>query len=333
MYEEGSDIVTSTIKIGIIGYGNLGHGVEKAIQQNHDLELVAIFTRRSPQTIRSESNLLPISSIDAYKDRIDVMILCGASSKDLPEQGPLYAASFNTVDSFDLHSRIPEYFIAVDKAAKKAGKLSLISIGWDPGLFSLARLLFASVLPEGKSYTFWGKGVSQGHSVAIRRIPGVKQAVQYTVPVPETVEVIRQGAHMELIPRDQHLRICYVVAEDSADTKSIEKTIKEMPGYFADYDTTVHFITEDEFESKHTGMPHGGFVIRSGTTGQAHQQQMEFRLALESNPEFTASVLVAYARAVFRLHQAGEIGARTIFDIPLGYLSPDSPSALRKALL
>jgi diaminopimelate dehydrogenase len=325
--------VNNKIRIGIVGYGNLGRGVEKAMEHNPDLQLKAIFTRRPPEQVQAQGNVVPISDIYAYQGQVDVMILCGGSADDLPEQGPLYAAAFNTVDSFDRHSHIPQYFSAVDTAARQGSNLSLISIGWDPGLFSLARLLFASVLPTGKSYTFWGKGVSQGHSVAIRRIPGVREAVQYTVPVPETVEKIRQGASPELTPREQHLRVCFVVPEVGADLGAIEATIKAMPGYFADYDTTVNFITEDEFAAEHTGMPHGGFVIRTGTTDPSHQQQMEFRLALKSNPEFTASILVAYARAVYKLHRAGERGARTIFDIPLGYLSPEPPAHLRKELL
>jgi len=323
----------SKIRIGIVGYGNLGRGVEQAISQNPDLELVAIFTRRPPDQIEARGNLVSIADIDSYQDKIDVMILCGGSSRDLPRQGPLYAAQFNTVDSFDLHGRIPAYFEEVDAAARSASKLSLISTGWDPGLFSLARLMFQSILPEGKSYTFWGKGVSQGHSVAIRQIPGVRDAVQYTVPVPATVEKIRQGQIPVLTPRQAHQRICYVVAEPGADTGEIEETIKTMPGYFADYDTTVHFITGEEFAASHTGMPHGGFVIRTGKTGGKHKQQTEFRLALESNPQFTGSVLTACARAVYRMHKTGAIGACTIFDLPLGYLSPKSPEDLRKELL
>jgi diaminopimelate dehydrogenase len=325
--------VTHKIRIGIIGYGNLGRGVEKAVGQNPDLELVAIFTRRPPDQIKSDGNLISIRSVEDYRGMIDVMILCGGSSADLPEQGPLYAAKFNTVDSFDLHADIPTYFAKIDTAAKRGGNLSLISTGWDPGLFSLARLLLESILPEGKSYTFWGKGVSQGHSVAIRRIPGVEHAVQYTVPVPDTVDKIRQGASPVLTPREKHLRICYVVAEPNANLSEIETTIKTMPSYFADYDTTVHFITEEEFFAQHTGMPHGGFVIRTGLTGDGHNQQGEFRLALESNPYFTGSVLTAYARAVYRLRQRGATGACTVFDIPLGYLSPRLPAELRKELL
>lgn len=327
--------MSDKIRIGIVGYGNLGRGLEKAIDQTSDLELVAIFTRRPPDQVQSQSKgrLYSVTCIDDYLGKIDVMVLCGGSSTDLPKQGPLYAAKFNTVDSFDLHARIPTYFEDVDRSARSGGNLSLISTGWDPGLFSLARVLFGSILPQGKSYTFWGKGVSQGHSVAIRGLPGVKHAVQYTVPVPETVEKIRQGMNPVLTPRDEHLRICYVVAEPGADLSQIETAIQTMPGYFADYDTTVHFVTEEDFLANHIGMPHGGVVIHSGTTGETHRQQVEFRLELESNPEFTGSVLAAYTRAVYRLHRKGEMGARTVFDIPFGYLSPKSPEELRKELL
>ena len=321
------------IRIGIVGYGNLGRGVEKAVAQSPDLELTAVFTRRPPDQIQSRAQVVPVENSGDYRGKIDVMILCGSSSNDLPEQGPFFAAQFNTVDSFDLHAQIPEYFERVDATAKDSGNLSLISTGWDPGLFSLARVLFSSILPTGKTYTFWGEGVSQGHSVAVRRLPGVKQAVQYTVPVPETVEKIRQGETPVLTPREEHFRICYVVPEPGADRDAIEKAIKTMPGYFADYDTTVHFITEEEFAANHTGMPHGGFVITTGTTGGGYQQQAEFRLKLENNPEFTGSVLAAYARAVYRLHREGKTGACSVLDIPLGYLSPASPAELRKTMI
>lgn len=321
------------IRVGIIGYGNLGRGVEKAIGQNPDFILEAVFTRRPLNQVRAGAPLAPVSEILDYRGRVDVMILCGGSATDLPEQCPLYAAHFNTVDSYDRHAQIPEYFEMVDAAAKSGGNLSLISTGWDPGLFSLARLLFLSVLPDGKDYTFWGKGVSQGHSDAVRRISGVRNAVQYTVPAPETVARVRAGACPELTPREQHLRICYVVAEEGANRQRIEEEIKGMPGYFADYETTVHFITADEFTAEHSGMPHGGFVIRTGKTGDGNKQQLEFSLNLESNPEFTASVLVAYTRAVYRLSQKGETGARTVFDIPFAYLSPHTPADLRKSLL
>ncbi|NMB25998.1 MAG: diaminopimelate dehydrogenase [Firmicutes bacterium] len=325
--------MNNKIRVGIVGYGNLGRGVEKAIAHHSDLELVAIFSRRPPEQVNAQGKVVSVEEIFAYKDQVDVMILCGGSAQDLPEQGPLYAQAFNTVDSFDLHSHIPQYFAAMDAAARQGGNLSVISIGWDPGLFSLARLLFASVLPDGKSYTFWGKGVSQGHSVAIRQVPGVRQAVQYTVPVPETVEQIRLGATPTLTPREQHHRICFVVPEVGADLDTVENSIKTIPGYFADYDTTVHFITEEQFAAEHTGMPHGGFVIRTGATDPIHKQQMEFRLDLDSNPEFTASILVAYARATYRLHKAGDRGARTIFDVPIGSLSPVPLAELRKELL
>jgi diaminopimelate dehydrogenase len=325
--------VRDTIRIGIAGYGNLGRGVEKAIAQSPDLELAAVFTRRRPDQIESEAPVVPVEESGDYRDKIDVMILCGSSANDLPAQGPMFASQFNTVDSFDLHARIPEYFETIDAAARKGSNLSLISTGWDPGLFSMARVLFGSILPMGKTYTFWGRGVSQGHSVAVRRLPGVKQAVQYTVPVPETVERIQQGETPVLTPREQHMRICYVVPEPEADRGAIETAIKTMPGYFADYDTTVHFITEEEFAADHTGMPHGGFVISTGITGGGTKQQAEFRLRLENNPEFTGSVLAAYARAVYRLHREGKTGACTVLDVPLGYLSPDSPPELRKRLL
>jgi len=321
-----------SIRIGLVCSGNLGRGVEKAVAQSPDLELAAVFTRR-PGQIQSSAPVVPVEECGDYRDKIDVMILCGSSSNDLPEQGPLFAGQFNTVDSFDLHARIPEYFQRVDAAAEGGGNLSLISSGWDPGLFSLARVLFSSILPGAKTYTFWGKGVSQGHSVAVRRLPGVRQAVQYTVPVPETVERIRQGETPDLTPREQHLRICYVVPEPGADHTAIETAIKTMPGYFADYETTVHFITEEEFAANHTGMPHGGFVITTGSTGGGYRQQAELRLKLEDNPEFTGSVLAAYARAVYRLHREGKTGACTVLDIPLGYLAPESPVELRKKMV
>ncbi|HHV94290.1 MAG TPA: diaminopimelate dehydrogenase [Firmicutes bacterium] len=321
------------IRIGIVGYGNLGRGVEQAVRQNPDLELAAVFTRRPPDQIHSQAQVLPVEKSWDFRDKIDVMVLCGSSANDLPEQGPLFASQFNTVDSYDLHARIPEYFERIDAAAKEGGNLSLIAAGWDPGLFSLARVLFNSILPKGKTYTFWGKGVSQGHSVAVRRLPGVKQAVQYTVPVPETIERIRKGETPELTAREQHQRICYVVPESGADRAAIETAIKTMPGYFADYDTTVYFITEEEFAASHTGMPHGGFVITTGTTGGGYRQQAELRLELANNPEFTGSVLAACARAVYRLRREGKTGACTMFDLPVGYLSPQSPEELRAKML
>jgi diaminopimelate dehydrogenase len=324
----------SKIQIGIVGYGNLGKGVEKAIAQNPDMELVAIFTRRQPEAFASHSAKFEhISSAEQYKGKIDVMILCGGSATDLPEQTPVIASMFNTVDSFDTHAKIPEFFNTVNAAATQGGNLSVISTGWDPGLFSLNRLLAESILPEGKDYTFWGKGVSQGHSDAIRRVPGVKGGVQYTVPVESVIDRIRSGETPELATREKHLRDCYVVAEEGADQEVIRQTIVSMPNYFSDYDTTVTFISEEELKEKHHGMPHGGFVIRSGITGQNTKQIIEFGLKLESNPEFTASVLVAYARAAIRLSREGQKGAKTVFDIPFAYLSPKSGEELRRELL
>jgi diaminopimelate dehydrogenase len=327
--------MAETIKIGVVGYGNLGRGVIHAIRQNPDMELVAVFTRRDPSGMNGEAGIRfeHISAAEQYKDRIDVMIMCGGSATDLPEQTPAMAAMFNTVDSFDTHARIPEFYAAVDAVARKAGTVSVISTGWDPGLFSLNRLLTEAVLPVGKEYTFWGKGVSQGHSDAIRRVPGVKAAVQYTIPSDEAIARIRAGESPELTTRDKHTRLCYVVAEEGADKAEIERAIVTMPNYFADYDTTVHFVTEEELRRDHSGMPHGGFVFRSGETGQGTKQIIEFSLKLESNPEFTASVLVAYARAAVRLHREGASGAKTVFDIPFGLLSPKSPEELRATLL
>lgn len=325
--------MAANIKVGIVGYGNLGRGVEKAIKQNPDIELKAIFSRRQPDEVAAANGVVHISEIEKYKGDIDVMILCGGSATDLPEQGPELAALFNTVDSFDTHAKIPEYFEKVNAAAVKGGNVSVISTGWDPGLFSLNRLLAEAVLPEGKEYTFWGKGVSQGHSDAIRRVEGVKNGVQYTIPVESAVERVRSGENPELSTREKHLRDCYVVAEEGADLAAIEREIKEMPNYFADYDTTVHFISEEELKKNHSAMPHGGTVLRSGLTGENSKQIIEFGLKLDSNPEFTASVLVAYARAVYKLSQAGQAGAKTVFDIPFGLLSPKSPEQLRKELL
>ncbi|AZS13527.1 diaminopimelate dehydrogenase [Paenibacillus lutimineralis] len=325
--------MTSTIKVGIVGYGNLGRGVEKAIKQNPDIELRAIFSRRNPDDVAAANGVVHISEIEKYKGDIDVLILCGGSATDLPQQGPEFAAMFNTVDSFDTHAKIPEYFEQVNDAATKGGNVSLISTGWDPGLFSLNRLLAQSVLPEGKEYTFWGKGVSQGHSDAIRRVAGVKNGVQYTIPVEAAVERVRKGENPELSTREKHLRECFVVAEEGADLAKIESEIKEMPNYFADYDTIVHFISEEELKKDHSAMPHGGMVLRSGKTGENNTQIYEFALKLDSNPEFTASVLVAYARAVYKLSQAGQSGARTVFDIPFGLMSPKSPEQLRKEIL
>ncbi|GMQ61583.1 diaminopimelate dehydrogenase [Vallitalea maricola] len=326
------------IKIGIVGYGNLGRGVEFAIKQNPDMQLAAIFTRRDPKTIEvadSSVKVLSIADAEQYKNDIDVLILCGGSATDLPVQGPQFAKIFNTVDSFDTHAKIPEYFEAVDEAAKSNNNLSIISVGWDPGLFSMNRLLSQCVLPEGNDYTFWGRGVSQGHSDAIRRIDGVQGAVQYTIPIDSALEKVRSGENPELTTREKHIRDCYVVAKEGADKAKIENEIKTMPNYFSDYDTNVTFISEEELKANHSEMPHGGFVIRSGKTGEdnKHNQIIEFSLKLDSNPELTGSVLVAYARAIHRLSNEGAIGAKTVFDIPLAYLSPKSGEELRKQLL
>jgi diaminopimelate dehydrogenase len=304
-----------------------------AIRQNEDIELACIVTRRSPEEISSDVPVVHISDVERFKGKVDVMILCGGSATDLPEQGPQFAQMFHTVDSFDTHAKIPDYFAAVDAAAKKSGHASVISTGWDPGLFSLNRLLAEAVLPEGNEYTFWGKGVSQGHSDAIRRVPGVKRGVQYTIPIEEAVTRVRSGENPQLSTRDKHIRECFIVAEAGADTASIERQIVTMPNYFADYDTRVNFITEEEFERDHLAMPHGGHVLRGGKTGEKSRQVIEFGLYLDSNPEFTASVLIAYARAIHRFSQEGFTGAKTVFDIPFGYLSPKSPEQLRKELL
>ena len=320
------------IKIGIIGYGNLGKGIEMAIRQNPDMELTAIFSRRAT-AINSTSKMVPIAQIEEYKGKIDVMILCGGSATDLPEQGPHFSKMFNTIDSFDTHAKIPDYFAKVDQASKSGNNLSLISTGWDPGLFSLARILGYSFLPQGESYTFWGKGVSQGHSDAIRRLKGVKDAIQYTIPFENAIEKVRAGECPKLTTSEKHYRVCYVVADDCADLGEIEKAIKTMPNYFDEYQTTVYFITEEELKANHSGMPHGGFVIRTGITGENTKQRIEFNLDLESNPEFTAGILVAYARAIARMAKEGQIGARTVFDIPFGLLSPKSPEELRKTML
>lgn len=326
------------MKIGILGYGNLGRGVELAIAQNEDMELFGVFTRRPPESVQtagSDVRVFPIDTVEDYKDEIDVMILCGGSATDLPEQGPKYASLFNCVDSFDTHAKIPEYFEKVNEAAKAAGKTGIISVGWDPGLFSIERLLFESVLTDGETYTFWGKGVSQGHSDAIRRVAGVKNGKQYTIPVEEAVNAARSGNNPTLTTRQKHLRECFVVPEEGVNLAEIETAIKTMPNYFADYDTIVHFISQEEFEKNHSGIPHGGFVIRGGGTGEDLKTRhvMEFSIKLDSNPEFTSSVLVAYARAAYRLSQEGSCGARTVLDIPLSYLSPKSGEQLRKELL
>ena len=325
------------MKIGIYGYGNLGRGVEAALRQNTDMEIVGVFSRRDPAKVKTVTGI-PVYSASLAEDfatEIDVMIICGGSATDLPEMTPMLAKHFNVVDSFDTHARIPEHFANVDAAAKAAGHTALISAGWDPGLFSLARLYMNTVLPEGKDYTFWGRGVSQGHSDAIRRIPGVADARQYTVPVPSALESARSGENPDLSTRQKHTRECYVVAEEGADRAKIEKQIKEMPNYFADYDTTVTFITAEEMKRDHAELPHGGQVIRSGATGEGgkHKHVMEFSLKLDSNPEFTASVLVACARAVGRMNSRGDFGCKTLFDVAPADLSPLTPEEMRKKLL
>ncbi|MEH7122633.1 diaminopimelate dehydrogenase [Bacillus sp. JJ1773] len=326
--------MNNQIKVGIVGYGNLGRGVLAAINQCPDMELVSIFTRRSPESIHvKDVKVLHISEAEKYKDKIDVMILCGGSATDLPEQGPQFAQWFNTVDSYDTHAKIPEYFDSVDQAAKESGKTSIISVGWDPGLFSINRLMAEAILPAGENYTFWGKGVSQGHSDAVRRVEGVKGAVQYTVPIEEAVEKVRSGENPQLSTAEKHLRVCYVVAEEGYDQAKIEETIKTMPNYFADYITEVHFISEEELQANHSKLPHGGFVIRGGQTGENNKQIIEFSLNLESNPEFTSSVLVAYARAAYRLNKEGQAGAKSVFEVAPVYLSPKTAEELRRDLL
>ena len=336
-FEEGEEVNVSKIRIGILGYGNLGKGVEMAVKQNDDMELVGIFTRRDPKTLAVQTEGVKVfKSEDAVsmKDDIDVMILCGGSATDLPAQTPEFAQMFNVVDSFDTHAKIPEHFAAVDAAARKGNKVAIISVGWDPGLFSLNRLYGSVFLPDGKDYTFWGKGISQGHSDAIRRIKGVKDARQYTIPIDNAVDEVRRGGKPTFTPRQMHRRECYVVAEEGADKERIEHEIKTMPNYFADYDTTVYFISEEELKKNHSGLPHGGFVIRSGKTGNgSNRHVIEYRLKLDSNPEFTASVLVAYARAAIRMAAAGITGAQTVFDIPPSYLSPRSREELLSKLL
>lgn len=323
------------IRIGIVGYGNLGKGVEYALLNNPDMELVAIFTRRDPASIQpvSQTKVYRVEEAPQMKDAIDVMILCGGSATDLPEQTPHFAQYFTTIDSFDTHAQIPAFFDKVHKAATNAGTLSIISVGWDPGLFSLQRVLGEAVLPKGSSYTFWGHGLSQGHSDAIRRIPGVKKGVQYTKPVPSALARVRNGENPTLTTREKHTRECWIVLDETANAQAVEQAIVTMPNYFDEYDTTVHFISEEEFMTKHTGMPHGGFVMRSGETIPGEKQAIEFSLKLDSNPNFTASVLVAYARAAYRLRNQGEKGAKTVLDIPIGYLSPHSPEVLRKEML
>ena len=327
-----------SIRIGILGYGNLGRGVECAIKHNPDMELVGVFTRRAPETVEILTKTAKVYSVDdveKMKGQIDVMILCGGSATDLPQQTPKYAQWFNVVDSFDTHKRIPEHFANVDKAATENGHVGIISVGWDPGMFSLNRMYASTILTNGENYTFWGKGVSQGHSDAIRRIDGVKDGKQYTIPVEAALEAVRNGENPELTTRQKHVRECFVVAEEGADLAQIEADIKNMPNYFSDYDTTVHFISEEELKANHSGIPHGGFVFRTGATGLngEHKHVIEYSLKLDSNPEFTSSVILAYARAVNRLHQEGTNGCKTVFDIAPAYLSPLSGEELRAHML
>ena len=327
-----------SIKIGIIGYGNLGRGVENAIRQNPDMELSAVFTRRNPESLKISTEtavVANISEIEKWQGKIDVMILCGGSATDLPVQTPEYAKYFNVIDSFDTHAKIPVHYANVDKSAKESGKVAIISVGWDPGMFSLNRLYANAILPEGKDYTFWGKGVSQGHSDAVRRIAGVKNAKQYTIPVDSALEAVRSGTNPELTTRQKHIRECFVVLEEGADAEKIENEIKTMPNYFADYDTIVNFISEEEFVRDHSTIPHGGVVIRSGKTGANGENQhlVEYRIKLDSNPEFTSSILVAYARAAYKLNQEGVSGCKTVFDIAPAYLTAKSGEEIRATML
>lgn len=327
-----------SIRIGISGYGNLGRGVECAIRQNPDMELAAVFTRRNPEDVKILTETAAVcraSEAARWKDKIDVMILCGGSATDLPKQSPEYAKLFNIVDSFDTHAKIPEHFAAVDAAAREGGNVGIISAGWDPGMFSLNRMYANAILPEGKDYTFWGKGVSQGHSDAIRRIEGVKNGKQYTIPVESALEAVRNGENPELMTREKHTRECFVVLEEGADAGKVEEEIKNMPNYFADYDTTVHFISEEELMKNHSGIPHGGFVLRSGKTGweKENSHLIEYSLKLDSNPEFTSSVIVAYARAAYRLAREGQTGCKTVFDIAPAYLSAKDGAELRAMML
>ncbi|MBU5469363.1 diaminopimelate dehydrogenase [Falcatimonas sp. MSJ-15] len=326
------------MRVGILGYGNLGRGIECAIRQNADMELTAVFTRRDPKTVKILTegvNVYSVNDIIEHKDEVDVLVLCGGSATDLPKQTPEYAKYFNVIDSFDTHARIPEHFANVDKSAKESGHVALISCGWDPGMFSLNRLYANAILPEGNDYTFWGKGVSQGHSDAIRRVPGVKDGKQYTIPVESALEAVRNGENPELTTRQKHIRECFVVPEEGADLKQIEETIKNMPNYFSDYDTTVHFITEEELKANHSGIPHGGFVFRTGVTGfnKENKHVIEYSLKLDSNPEFTSSVILAFARAINRLHAEGVSGCKTVFDIAPAYLTPLSAEEIRAHLL
>ncbi len=329
--------MSDKIRIGIMGYGNLGRGVELSLMQNSDMELKAVFTRRNPEEVKiltPTARVMKMDDRDKMKNEIDIMILCGGSANDLPIIGPMLAGEFHTIDSFDTHAKIPEYFAAMDAAAKKGGNVSILSVGWDPGMFSINRLYAQSILPEGTNYTFWGRGVSQGHSNAIRRMEGVRDAIQYTVPIESAVEAAKSGREPSLSTRQKHTRECYVVLEEGADAAKIEKEIVSMPNYFDEYDTSVHFISEDELKKNHSGMPHGGFVIRSGKTGQGTSSHIiEYSLKLESNPEFTSSVLVCYARAAYRMAKAGETGAKTVFDVAPALLSPMSGEELRKTML
>lgn len=332
-HRKGTDM-----RIGILGYGNLGRGIECAVKQNEDIELKVVFTRRNPkdvQVLTEGVNVYSVNDIEKYKDEIDVLVLCGGSATDLPEQTPKYAKYFNVIDSFDTHAKIPEHFANVDQAAKESGHIALISCGWDPGMFSLNRLYASAILPQGNDYTFWGKGVSQGHSDAIRRVGGVKNGKQYTIPVESALESVRNGENPELTTRQKHLRECFVVPEEGADLAKIEETIKNMPNYFADYDTIVHFITEEELQANHSGIPHGGFVFRTGVTGWNGENKhvIEYSLKLDSNPEFTSSVILAYARAIDRLHREGVNGCKTVFDIAPAYLSPLSGEEIRAHML
>ncbi len=327
-----------SIKIGIIGYGNLGRGVESAIRQNPDMELVAVFTRRNPESLKISTDTAKVVSVEKiadWQDKVDVMVICGGSATDLPKQTPEYAKMFNVIDSFDTHAKIPEHFAAVDKSAKAAKKVAIISVGWDPGLFSLNRMYANAILTNGKDYTFWGKGVSQGHSDAVRRIKGVKNAKQYTIPVQSALDAVRSGKNPELTTRQKHTRECFVVLEEGANAAEVERQIKEMPNYFADYDTTVHFIDDEEFAKNHSRIPHGGFVLRSGKTGLNNENShiIEYSLKLDSNPEFTSCVLVAYARAAYKLNKEGQSGCKTVFDIAPAYLSAKSGEELRATML
>lgn len=325
--------MTKKIRIGLVGYGNIGKGVELALDKFPDMEGIAVFTRRSPEMLDSKLKAVSLDNILDYKDRIDVLILCGGSATDLPEQGPELAKHFSTIDSYDNHNNIPHYFKNMDTSAKSANQISMISVGWDPGLFSVNRAMLESILPSGETYTFWGKGLSQGHSDAIRRVDGVKLGVQYTIPIESSLEEVRSGSNPDLSTREKHERVCYVVAEEQADKQLIETTIKTMPDYFEPYHTSIHFIDEETFLKEHKKMPHGGFVIRTETSDNQNKQKVEFQLELESNAEFTSSVLVAYVRAAVRLKQDGKSGAFSVLDVPPAYLSAKTSEQLRKELL